>query len=107
METPDSSALDQHRDGSLPSERRRSGVQRSRMGTFLYPLSASTTSGNRCTRTPFGKIKLWWPLGAKFMAGFEQACQAKGIVKSVLSPRSPKIDGCVDRPSRILGMLRR
>lgn len=27
METPDRSALDQHRDGSLPSERRRSGVE--------------------------------------------------------------------------------
>ncbi len=35
--------------------------------------------------------------GAEVMAGFETACQAKGIALSVLPPRSPKHNGRVER----------
>src|SRR5215211_1551263 len=35
--------------------------------------------------------------GAEFMAGFETACQAKGIALYVLPPRSPKLNGRVER----------
>ena len=35
--------------------------------------------------------------GSEFMAGFETACQAKGIVLYVLPPRSPKLNGRVER----------
>lgn len=35
--------------------------------------------------------------GSEFMAGFETACQAKGIALYVLPPRSPKLHGRVER----------
>jgi len=35
--------------------------------------------------------------GAEFMAEFEQACQVKGIALYVLPPRSPKLNGRVER----------
>jgi len=35
--------------------------------------------------------------GSEFMAGFETACQAKGIALSVLPPRSPKRNDRVER----------
>jgi putative transposase len=35
--------------------------------------------------------------GAEFMAGFETACQAKDIALYVLPPRSPKLNGRVER----------
>ena len=35
--------------------------------------------------------------GSEFMAGFETACQAKGIALYVLPPRSPKLNGRVER----------
>lgn len=34
------------------------------------------------------------------MAGFETACQAKGIALYVLPPRSPKLNGRVERLNR-------
>lgn len=38
--------------------------------------------------------------GSEFMAEFEEACQALGIVLYVLPPRSPKLNGCVERFNR-------
>jgi len=38
--------------------------------------------------------------GSEFMAGFEQACQQRGIRLFVLPPRSPKLNGCVERANR-------
>ena len=38
--------------------------------------------------------------GSEFMAGFEQACQERGIRLFVLPPRSPKLNGCVERANR-------
>ena len=38
--------------------------------------------------------------GSEFMAEFEQACQEKGIQLFVLPPRSPKLNGCVERAHR-------
>lgn len=35
--------------------------------------------------------------GSEFMAGFEAACQARGIALYVLPPRSPKLNGRVER----------
>lgn len=35
--------------------------------------------------------------GSEFMAGFEEACAAKGIALYVLPPRSPKLNGRVER----------
>jgi len=38
--------------------------------------------------------------GSEFMAEFEQACQEKGIRLFVLPPRSPKLNGHVERAQR-------
>ncbi len=35
--------------------------------------------------------------GSEFMAGFERACEARGIALYVLPPRSPKLNGRVER----------
>lgn len=38
--------------------------------------------------------------GSEFMAEFEEACRDKGICLFVLPPRSPKLNGCVERAQR-------
>lgn len=38
--------------------------------------------------------------GSEFMADFETACQERGIRLFVLPPRSPKLNGCVERTNR-------
>ncbi|HEX2986804.1 MAG TPA: integrase core domain-containing protein, partial [Chloroflexota bacterium] len=38
--------------------------------------------------------------GSEFMAEFEEACQARGIRLFVLPPRSPKLNGAVERANR-------
>ncbi len=38
--------------------------------------------------------------GSEFMAEFEDACRKKGINLFVLPPRSPKLNGCVERAQR-------
>lgn len=38
--------------------------------------------------------------GSEFMAVFEKACQARGITLYVLPPRSPKLNGVVERMNR-------
>ena len=35
--------------------------------------------------------------GSEFMAEFETACAERGIALFVLPPRSPKLNGCVER----------
>jgi transposase InsO family protein len=38
--------------------------------------------------------------GSEFKAEFEAACQEKGLLLFVLPPRSPKLNGCVERAQR-------
>lgn len=38
--------------------------------------------------------------GSEFAAAFEQACQQRGLRLFVLPPRSPKLNGCVERAQR-------
>lgn len=38
--------------------------------------------------------------GSEFMAAFEEACQSQGVQQFVLPPRSPKLNGCVERAQR-------
>lgn len=40
--------------------------------------------------------------GSEFMKDFEQACHKKGIQLFVLPPRSPELNGCVERCNRTL-----
>jgi transposase InsO family protein len=38
--------------------------------------------------------------GSEFQASFEEVCQVRGIRLFVLPPRSPKLNGCVERAQR-------
>jgi transposase InsO family protein len=38
--------------------------------------------------------------GSEFMASFEETCQERGITLFTLPPRSPKLNGCVERLNR-------
>ena len=51
-------------------------------------------------RFPFPVRALQMDGGSEFMAGFEEACQQRGIRLFVLPPRSPKLNGCVERAQR-------
>jgi transposase InsO family protein len=51
-------------------------------------------------RMPFQVKAVQVDGGSEFMAQFEQACQEKNIRLFVLPPRSPKLNGCVERAHR-------
>jgi putative transposase len=51
-------------------------------------------------RTPFPIRALQVDGGAEFMAEFETACQERGLALFVLPPRSPKLNGHVERANR-------
>lgn len=48
-------------------------------------------------RLPFPVRAIQVDGGSEFMAGFETACREAGIALYVLPPRSPKLNGCVER----------
>ena len=48
-------------------------------------------------RLPFELKTIQVDGGSEFMAEFEQSCQEKNIRLFVLPPRSPKLNGCVER----------
>ena len=52
------------------------------------------------TRSPFPIRAIQVDGGSEFMAGFEEACQQRGIRLFILPPRSPKLNGCVERANR-------
>lgn len=51
-------------------------------------------------RLPFPLRALQVDGGSEFAAGFEAECQERGICLFVLPPRSPKLNGCVERAHR-------
>lgn len=51
-------------------------------------------------RMPFPVKAIQVDGGSEFQAGFEQACADRGIRLFVLPPRSPKLNGCVERAHR-------
>lgn len=51
-------------------------------------------------RTPFPVKAIQVDGGSEFKADFEAACQDKGLQLFVLPPRSPKLNGCVERANR-------
>src|SRR5690606_29518072 len=51
-------------------------------------------------RMPFPVRAVQVDGGSEFMADFEQACQARGLALYVLPPRSPKLNGHVERAHR-------
>ena len=53
-----------------------------------------------CQRLPFAVRAIQVDGGSEFQAAFEQACQEMGIRLFVLPPRSPKLNGHVERAQR-------
>jgi transposase InsO family protein len=51
-------------------------------------------------RSPFPIKAIQVDGGSEFKAGFEAACRERGIQLFVLPPRSPKLNGCVERGNR-------
>jgi putative transposase len=51
-------------------------------------------------RAPFPIKAIQVDGGSEFKAGFEAACQERGIKLFVLPPSSPKLNGCVERGNR-------
>ncbi len=51
-------------------------------------------------RMPFAVKAIQVDGGSEFQAAFEQACQSKGLALFVLPPRSPKLNGHVERAQR-------
>ena len=65
--------------------------------------TATTAAGfldRLVARMPFPVRAIQVDGGAEFQAAFEDACQARGIRLFVLPPRSPKLNGCVERAQR-------
>jgi putative transposase len=68
-----------------------------------HQATARTTAGFLdvlAARMPFAIKAIQVDGGSEFMAQFEQACQERGIQLFVLPPRSPKLNGCVERANR-------
>ena len=53
-----------------------------------------------CARMPFPIRAVQVDGGSEFRAAFEEACQARGLRLFVLPPRSPKLNGAVERAQR-------
>jgi transposase InsO family protein len=51
-------------------------------------------------RMPFPVRAIQVDGGSEFQAAFEEACQERGLRLFVLPPRSPKLNGCVERAQR-------
>jgi transposase InsO family protein len=75
---------------------------------WSVPTIASGATANLATRaleavierSPFPIRAIQVDGGSEFMAGFEEACRAKGILLFELPPRSPKHNGRVERANR-------
>lgn len=75
---------------------------------WSVPTIASNATANLATkaleaiiaRSPFPIRAIQVDGGSEFMAGFEDACKKKGILLFELPPRSPKLNGRVERANR-------
>lgn len=75
---------------------------------WSVPTIASNATANLATRaleaiiarSPFPIRAIQVDGGSEFMAGFEDACKEKGILLFELPPRSPKLNGRVERANR-------
>jgi len=62
--------------------------------------SAASFLDGLLERMPFPVRAIQVDGGSEFKAGFERACQERSIRLFVLPPRSPKLNGCVERAQR-------
>ena len=71
-----------------------------RVGTQATAAAATRFLEDLVARSPQPIRAIQVDGGSEFMAGFEQACQQRGIRLFVLPPHSPKLNGCVERANR-------
>lgn len=92
----------------LPGLRRKQFTARDCVSKFDV-VRAFSTASSRCAKTfldtladrmPFAIKAIQVDGGSEFMGEFEIECQARGIHLFVLPPRSPKLNGCVERANR-------
>lgn len=62
--------------------------------------TATLALGAVLDRMPFPVRAIQIDGGSEFMADFEEACRDRGVQLFVLPPRSPKLNGCVERGNR-------
>lgn len=70
------------------------------VGTQATAAAATRFLDDLRQRSPYAIKAIQVDGGSEFMAGFEQACRERGIRLFVLPPRSPKLNGCVERANR-------
>jgi transposase InsO family protein len=70
------------------------------LGRRATAVAAAEVLDRLAERMPFEVRAISIDNGSEFMAEFEMACQARGIVPFVLPPRSPKLHGAVERANR-------
>ena len=73
------------------------GLVIARAGTRATAASAERFLDYLCRKAPFPIVSLQVDGGSEFMGKFEEACRDRGIALHVLPPRSPKLNGCVER----------
>ena len=86
--------------GATPLQRGGSDLplERDRGARASLPPAPPPPSSMRCkTGCPFPVRAIQVDGGSEFMAAFEAACQERGITLFVLPPRSPKLNGHVER----------
>ena len=70
------------------------------LGRRATAAAAADVLDRLAERMPFGIRAISIDNGSEFMAEFEQACAARGIALLTLPPRSPKLNGAVERANR-------
>ena len=70
------------------------------VGTRATAAAATRFLDELQSRSPYAIKAIQVDGGSEFMAGFEEACQKRAIPLFVLPPRSPKLNGCVERANR-------
>lgn len=68
-----------------------------RVATAATAHSATLMLDKLITEAPFRITGVQVDGGSEFMAGFEQACQQKGLALFVLPPKRPQLNGAVER----------
>lgn len=63
-------------------------------------LLAATFLDMLVANSPFPITAIQIDGGSEFKGAFEEACRERGIILYVLPPRSPKLNGCVERSNR-------
>ena len=85
---------------SQPATSSPAGRSRRHMATPPRSIGAAGYLDTILERTPFAVQVIRVDGGSEFMADFEDACRERGVKLFVLPPRSPKLNGHIERAQR-------